>query len=91
MMYDLVSELKHCSEELDKRIVILEEKLDTVLLSVQSLPIVLSQAITEQEKDFLEDLAYRVRALTSPLGSECYSVPEQQSCPGSTTPGASCN
>ncbi|TKS74390.1 Small conductance calcium-activated potassium channel protein 2 [Collichthys lucidus] len=86
MMYDLVLELQHRSEELDRRIVALEEKLDSILLSVQSLPVVLSQAITKLQKDFLDDLACRVHFLSSSLSSECCSVPARQLCPGSTTP-----
>uniref|UniRef100_A0A4W6CN75 Potassium calcium-activated channel subfamily N member 1 n=1 Tax=Lates calcarifer TaxID=8187 RepID=A0A4W6CN75_LATCA len=70
MMYDLVSELQHRSEELDRRTVALEEKLDSILLSVQSLPVVLSQAITKLQKDFLDDLACRVHFLSSSLSSE---------------------
>ncbi|KAM7387991.1 hypothetical protein PAMP_024195 [Pampus punctatissimus] len=85
MMYDLVSELQHRSEELDRRIVTLEEKLDSILLSVQSLPVVLSQAITKLQKDFLDDLACRVHFLSSSLSSECCSVPARQICPGSST------
>ncbi|XP_050924169.1 small conductance calcium-activated potassium channel protein 2 [Lates calcarifer] len=86
MMYDLVSELQHRSEELDRRTVALEEKLDSILLSVQSLPVVLSQAITKLQKDFLDDLACRVHFLSSSLSSECCPVPARQLCPGSTTP-----
>uniref|UniRef100_UPI0037E7063F small conductance calcium-activated potassium channel protein 1b n=1 Tax=Semicossyphus pulcher TaxID=241346 RepID=UPI0037E7063F len=86
MMYDLVLELQHRSEELDRRIVALEDKLDSILLSVQSLPAVLSQAITKLQKDFLDDLACRVHFLSSSLSSECCSVPARQLCPGSTTP-----
>ncbi|XP_035509182.1 small conductance calcium-activated potassium channel protein 1b [Morone saxatilis] len=86
MMYDLVMELQHRSEELDRRIVALEEKLDSILLSVQSLPVVLSQAITKLQKDFLDDLACRVHFLSSSLSSECCSVPARQLYPGSTTP-----
>ncbi|XP_073332470.1 small conductance calcium-activated potassium channel protein 1b [Pagrus major] len=86
MMYDLVSELQHRSEELDRRIVALEDKLDSILLSVQSLPVVLSQAITKLQKDFLDDLACRVHFLSSSLSSECCSVPARQLCPGPTTP-----
>ncbi|XP_068600011.1 small conductance calcium-activated potassium channel protein 2-like [Brachionichthys hirsutus] len=98
MMYDLVSQLQHRSEELDRRTVALEEKLDSILLSVQSLPVVLSQAITKLQKDFLDDLAYRVHFLSSSLSSECCSVParQQQLCPGSSphqmsTPEAPCS
>lgn len=86
MMYDLVSELQHRSEELDRRIVALEEKLDSILLGVQSLPVVLSQAITKLQKDFLDDLACRVHFLSSSLSAECCSVPARQICPGSATP-----
>ncbi|XP_022618926.1 small conductance calcium-activated potassium channel protein 1 [Seriola dumerili] len=86
MMYDLVSELQHRSEELDRRIVALEEKLDSLLLSVQSLPVVLSHAITKLQKDFLDDLACRVHFLSSSLSSECCPVPARQLCPGSTMP-----
>uniref|UniRef100_A0A672JPL3 Potassium calcium-activated channel subfamily N member 1 n=1 Tax=Salarias fasciatus TaxID=181472 RepID=A0A672JPL3_SALFA len=86
MMYDLVSELQHRSAELDRRIVAMEEKLDSILLSVQSLPAVLSQGITKLQKDFLDDFACRVHFLSSSLSSECCSVPARQLCPGSTTP-----
>lgn len=86
MMYDLVSELQHRSGELDRRIMALEEKLDCILLSVQSLPVVLSQAITKLQKDFLDDLACRVHFLSSSLSSECCSVPARRLCPGSTSP-----
>uniref|UniRef100_A0A8C2Z8Z5 Potassium calcium-activated channel subfamily N member 1 n=1 Tax=Cyclopterus lumpus TaxID=8103 RepID=A0A8C2Z8Z5_CYCLU len=89
MMYDLVLELQHRSEELDRRIVALEEKLDSILLSVQSLPVVLSQAITKLQKDFLDDLACRVHFLSSSLSSECCSVPARQLCPRPETPYSS--
>uniref|UniRef100_A0A3Q3W8U5 Calmodulin-binding domain-containing protein n=1 Tax=Mola mola TaxID=94237 RepID=A0A3Q3W8U5_MOLML len=86
MMYDLVSELQHRSEELDRRVVALEDKLDSILLSVQSLPIVLSQALAKLQKDSLDNLACRVHFLSSSVSSECCSVPAKQLCPGSTTP-----
>ncbi|XP_035996929.1 small conductance calcium-activated potassium channel protein 1b [Fundulus heteroclitus] len=86
MMYDLVSDLQHRTGELDRRIVALEEKLDTILLGVQSLPLVLSQAIAKLQKDFLDDLACRVHFLSSSLSSECCSAHPKQLCPGSSTP-----
>ncbi|KAM6921084.1 small conductance calcium-activated potassium channel protein 1b [Xenentodon cancila] len=86
MMYDLVSELQHRSGELDKRTVALEEKLDLVLLGVQSLPVVLSQAITKLHKDFQDDLACHIHFLSSSLNSECCSVPAKQLCLGSAAP-----
>uniref|UniRef100_A0A8D3BIA0 Calmodulin-binding domain-containing protein n=1 Tax=Scophthalmus maximus TaxID=52904 RepID=A0A8D3BIA0_SCOMX len=86
IMYDLVLELQHRSEELERRIVALEEKLDSILLGVQSLPVVLTQAITKLQKDFLDDLACRVHFLSSSLSSECCPVPARQLCPGPPTP-----
>ncbi|XP_061539616.1 small conductance calcium-activated potassium channel protein 1b [Phycodurus eques] len=85
MMYDLVSDLQHRSEELDKRIVALEDKLDLMLLNVHSLPDVLSQAITKIQKDFLDDLACHVHSLSSSLSSECCSVPARPLCQGPTS------
>ncbi|XP_061680676.1 small conductance calcium-activated potassium channel protein 1b [Syngnathoides biaculeatus] len=85
MMYDLVSDLQHRSEELDKRIVALEEKLDLMLLKVHSLPDVLSQAITKIQKDFLDDLACHVHFLSSSLSSECCSVPARPLSQGPAT------
>lgn len=91
MMYDLVLELQHRSEELDRRIVALEEKLDSILHSVQLLPVVLCQAIKKLQKDFLDDLACRVNLLSSSLGSDCCSVSDRQLCPGTTPPETSCS
>ena len=81
MMYEVVSELQRRSEDLDRRILALENKLDSVLAGVQSLPAVLSQAVATQQRDFLDDLACRVHFhLTASLGSElcCSSGPERQ-------------
>nr|XP_057928701.1 small conductance calcium-activated potassium channel protein 1b isoform X3 [Doryrhamphus excisus] len=86
MMYDLVSDLQHRSEDLDRRIVALEDKLDFMLVNMRSLPDVLSQAITKIQKDFLDDLACRVHFLSSSLSSECCSVPPRQLCPAGPTP-----
>ena len=88
-MYDLVSELQRRSENLDHRIAAVEEKLDSVLLGVQSLPLVLSQAIAKQQKDFLDNLSYQVHFLTSSLamaeGGGGGAAPRQL-CPASTAP-----
>ncbi|XP_049573246.1 small conductance calcium-activated potassium channel protein 1b [Syngnathus scovelli] len=83
MMYDLVSDLQHRSEELDRRIMALEDKLDKMLLNMHSLPDVLSQAITKIQKDFLDDLVCRVHLLSSSRSSECCSVPARPLCQGS--------
>ncbi|XP_034039688.1 small conductance calcium-activated potassium channel protein 2-like [Thalassophryne amazonica] len=59
VMYDLVSELQERSEELDKRIGTLEDKLDSVTGSLQALPCLISQAITQQQQDFLDGFVHR--------------------------------
>uniref|UniRef100_A0A1A8MGD9 Potassium intermediate/small conductance calcium-activated channel, subfamily N, member 1a n=2 Tax=Nothobranchius pienaari TaxID=704102 RepID=A0A1A8MGD9_9TELE len=61
VMYDLVSELQERSEELDKRIGTLEDKLDSVAGSLQALPCLISQAITQQQQDFLDGFVHRFR------------------------------
>ncbi|KAM4605072.1 small conductance calcium-activated potassium channel protein 1a isoform 1-T1 [Polymixia lowei] len=68
VMYDLVSELQERSEELDKRIGTLEDKLDSVTGSLQALPCLISQAITQQQQDFLDGFVHRFRPAS--LGSE---------------------
>lgn len=60
-MYDLVSELQERSEELDKRIGTLEDKLDSVAGSLQALPCLISQAITQQQQDFMDGFVHRFR------------------------------
>ncbi|XP_041697667.1 small conductance calcium-activated potassium channel protein 2-like isoform X2 [Coregonus clupeaformis] len=68
VMYDLVSELQERSEELDKRIGMLEDKLDSVTGSLQALPCLISQAITQQQQEFLDSFLQRFRPAS--LGSE---------------------
>ncbi|NXX78248.1 KCNN2 protein, partial [Urocolius indicus] len=54
IMYDMISDLNERSEDFDKRIVTLETKLETLIGSIQALPGLISQAISQQQKDFLE-------------------------------------
>lgn len=91
MMYDLLAELQHRGEEMDRRIIAVEEKLDSILLCVQSLPVVLSQAITKLQRDFLDELACRVHFLSSSLSSECCSVPARPLYAGPSTPETTCS
>uniref|UniRef100_A0A8C6WIV3 Potassium intermediate/small conductance calcium-activated channel, subfamily N, member 1a n=1 Tax=Neogobius melanostomus TaxID=47308 RepID=A0A8C6WIV3_9GOBI len=72
VMYDLVSELQERSEELDKRIGTLEDKLDSVTGSLQALPCLISQAISQQQQDFLDGFMHRFRpASLASERSEC--------------------
>uniref|UniRef100_A0A8C8GY41 Calmodulin-binding domain-containing protein n=2 Tax=Oncorhynchus tshawytscha TaxID=74940 RepID=A0A8C8GY41_ONCTS len=84
MMYDLVSDLQLRSEELDRRIGSLDDKLDSILVNLQALPSLLSQAVTQQHKDFLDGLALRVRKASSE--SELHWVPARCQRSLSTAP-----
>lgn len=75
MMYDLVSDLQRRSKELDRRIGSLDDKLDSILVSLQTLPSLVSQAITQQHRDFLDGLAPCVQ--TASKGSEDNWVPDR--------------
>lgn len=86
-MYDLVSELQERSEELDKRIGMLEDKLDSITGSLQALPGLLSQAITQQQRDFLDGFAQRFRPAS--LGSERSWTPTRRRRSPSTAPHTS--
>nr|XP_023699755.1 small conductance calcium-activated potassium channel protein 1 isoform X1 [Paramormyrops kingsleyae] len=87
VMYDLVSELQERSEELDKRIGMLEDKLDSITGSLQALPGLLSQAITQQQRDFLDGFAHRFRPAS--LGSERSWTPTRRRRSPSTAPHTS--
>ncbi|XP_023679005.1 small conductance calcium-activated potassium channel protein 2 isoform X1 [Paramormyrops kingsleyae] len=54
IMYDLISDLNERGEDMEKRIAILETKLETLLGSLQALPGLISQTISQQHRDFLE-------------------------------------
>ncbi|KAM8792835.1 small conductance calcium-activated potassium channel protein 2 [Eudromia elegans] len=54
IMYDMISDLNERSEDFEKRIVTLENKLETLIGSIQALPGLISQTISQQQKDFLE-------------------------------------
>ncbi|KAL4609664.1 small conductance calcium-activated potassium channel protein 2-like isoform X2 [Arapaima gigas] len=54
IMYDLISDLNERGEDMEKRIALLETKLETLLCSLQALPGIISQTISQQHRDFLE-------------------------------------
>ncbi|XP_041963371.1 small conductance calcium-activated potassium channel protein 1a isoform X1 [Alosa sapidissima] len=87
VMYDLVSELQERSEELDKRIGTLEDKLDSVTGTLQALPCLISQAITQQQQDLLDGFMHRYRP--GSLGSERSWTPSRRRRSPSTVPHTS--
>ncbi|KAI5622616.1 small conductance calcium-activated potassium channel protein 2-like isoform X1 [Silurus asotus] len=54
IMYDLISDLNERGEDTEKRIAVLETKLETLLSNLQALPGLISQLINQQQRDFLE-------------------------------------
>lgn len=54
IMYDMVSDLNEREENMEKRIAVLETKLETLLSNLQALPALISQVISQQHRDFLE-------------------------------------
>ncbi|XP_077318387.1 small conductance calcium-activated potassium channel protein 2 isoform X1 [Lithobates pipiens] len=54
IMYDLISDLNERSEDFEKRIVVLETKLETLIGSIQALPGLISQTISQQQRDLME-------------------------------------
>ncbi|XP_031418919.1 small conductance calcium-activated potassium channel protein 1a isoform X2 [Clupea harengus] len=87
VMYDLVSELQERSEELDKRIGTLEDKLDSVTGTLQALPCLISQAITQQQQDLLDSFMHRYRPAS--LGSDRSWTPSRRRRSPSTAPHTS--
>uniref|UniRef100_A0A8D0A7I4 Potassium calcium-activated channel subfamily N member 2 n=1 Tax=Sander lucioperca TaxID=283035 RepID=A0A8D0A7I4_SANLU len=54
IMYDMISDLNERGEDMEKRIALLETKLETLLTNLQALPGLISQVISQQHRDFLE-------------------------------------
>ncbi|XP_074473922.1 small conductance calcium-activated potassium channel protein 2 isoform X1 [Sebastes fasciatus] len=54
IMYDMISDLNERGEDMEKRIALLETKLETLLSNLQALPGLISQVISQQHRDFLE-------------------------------------
>ncbi|XP_058473925.1 small conductance calcium-activated potassium channel protein 2 isoform X2 [Solea solea] len=54
IMYDMISDLNERGEDMEKRIALLETKLETLLSNLQALPGLISQIISQQHRDFLE-------------------------------------
>ncbi|XP_029469604.1 small conductance calcium-activated potassium channel protein 1 isoform X2 [Rhinatrema bivittatum] len=51
VMYDMVSDLQERNEDLEKRIVTLEAKIDSLGVSLQALPGLITQAILQQQRE----------------------------------------
>ncbi|KAM9331511.1 small conductance calcium-activated potassium channel protein 2 [Gastrophryne carolinensis] len=54
IMYDMISDLNERSEDFEKRIAVLETKLETLIGSIQALPGLISQTISQQQRDLME-------------------------------------
>ncbi|KAM8793307.1 small conductance calcium-activated potassium channel protein 2-like [Eudromia elegans] len=54
IIYDMISDLNERNEDFEKRIVTLEAKLETLIGNIQALPGLISQTISQQQRDFLK-------------------------------------
>ncbi|XP_069481622.1 small conductance calcium-activated potassium channel protein 2 [Ambystoma mexicanum] len=54
IMYDMISDLNERSEDFEKRIVVLETKLETLIGSIHALPGLISQTLSQQQRDLVD-------------------------------------
>uniref|UniRef100_A0A672TIT8 Calmodulin-binding domain-containing protein n=1 Tax=Strigops habroptila TaxID=2489341 RepID=A0A672TIT8_STRHB len=54
VMYDMISDFNERSEDFEKRIITLETKLESLIGSIQALPGLINQTISQQQRDLLE-------------------------------------
>ncbi|XP_078531653.1 small conductance calcium-activated potassium channel protein 2 isoform X1 [Lissotriton helveticus] len=54
IMYDMISDLNERSEDFEKRIVVLESKLETLIGSIHALPGLISQTLSQQQRDMVD-------------------------------------
>ncbi|XP_072338455.1 small conductance calcium-activated potassium channel protein 2-like isoform X2 [Scyliorhinus torazame] len=87
VMYDILSELQEKNEDLEKRIVTLETKLDSLTVSLQALPGLITQAVGQQQRDFFETHLHRFKPVT--YSSERSWTPTRRRRSPSTAPHTS--
>ncbi|XP_059847372.1 small conductance calcium-activated potassium channel protein 1a isoform X1 [Hypanus sabinus] len=87
VMYDILSELQEKNEDLEKRIVTLETKLDSLTATLQALPGLITQAIGQQQRDFFETHSHRFKPVT--YSSERSWTPTRRRRSPSTAPHTS--
>ncbi|XP_043577475.1 small conductance calcium-activated potassium channel protein 2-like isoform X2 [Chiloscyllium plagiosum] len=87
VMYDILSELQEKNEDLEKRIVTLETKLDSLTVSLQALPALITQAVGQQQRDLFETHMHRFKPVT--YSSEKSWTPSRRRRSPSTAPHTS--
>ncbi|XP_032903100.1 small conductance calcium-activated potassium channel protein 1 [Amblyraja radiata] len=87
VMYDILSELQEKNEELEKRIVALEGKLDSLTASLQALPALITQAVGKQQREFFETHSHRFKSVA--YSSERSWTPTRRRRSPSTAPHTS--
>ncbi|XP_074834465.1 small conductance calcium-activated potassium channel protein 1 [Carettochelys insculpta] len=88
VMYDMISELQERNEDLEKRIHTLENKIDSLGLSLQALPGLICQAIRQQQRELAQSCVPRFCPVSN--GSECSScTPTHRRQSPSTAPHTS--
>lgn len=87
VMYDMVSELQERNEDLEKRFNTLETKIDSLSVSLQALPGLITHAISQQQREFARNQAQRFYPVSN--SSERSWTPTRRRKSPSTAPHTS--
>ncbi|XP_078525263.1 small conductance calcium-activated potassium channel protein 1 [Lissotriton helveticus] len=87
VMYDMVSELQERNEDLEKRIGTLETKIDSLSVSLQALPGLITHAISQQQREFARNQSQRFYPVSN--SSERSWTPTRRRKSPSTAPHTS--
>ncbi|XP_069504899.1 small conductance calcium-activated potassium channel protein 1 isoform X2 [Ambystoma mexicanum] len=87
VMYDMVSELQERNEDLEKRIGTLETKIDSLSVSLLALPGLITQAISQQQREFARSQTQRFYPVSN--SSERSWTPTRRRKSPSTAPHTS--
>nr|XP_042717880.1 small conductance calcium-activated potassium channel protein 1 isoform X5 [Chrysemys picta bellii] len=88
VMYDMISELQERNEDLEKRINTLESKIDSLGLSLHALPGLISQAISQQQRELAKRCAPRFCPISNSSERSSWTPTRRRKSP-STAPHTS--
>ncbi|XP_030074570.1 small conductance calcium-activated potassium channel protein 1 [Microcaecilia unicolor] len=91
VMYDMVSELQERNEDLEKRLAILETKIDLVGISLQALPGLITQTILQQQQQELARVQAQLPHLMTGGSEKSWTPPplRRRKSPSTTPPTSS--
>ncbi|XP_074063797.1 small conductance calcium-activated potassium channel protein 2 isoform X2 [Macrotis lagotis] len=86
IMYDMLSDLNERSEDLDKRVVSLENKLEVLIGNIQALPNQLSETIQNHQKQFMETQMQNFNKNAAPSAERSRSLTRRRRSSSTTPP-----